>query len=121
MVHTLSDLPKARLEVRFFQAGNGREPVRDWLRELAPEDRKSIGASILEVQAGWPIGMPLVRKMELRLWEVLVHLKDRVARIMFTLSGNTVILLHGFIKKTQATAGADLRLARRRCKEVFRD
>lgn len=51
------------LEVRFFKTSSGSEPVRDWLKELTSVDRKIIGEDIKTVQFGWPLGMPLVRKM----------------------------------------------------------
>jgi len=58
------------LSVVFFRTEAGTEPVREWLRELTVEDRKTIGIDIKTVQYGWPLGMPLVRKMEPGLWEV---------------------------------------------------
>ena len=98
-------------EVRFFKTDGGTEPVRDWLRELPAIDRKTIGEDIKTVQFGWPLGMPLVRKMDKELWEVRIHLENRIARVLFTISNGTIVLLHGFIKKSQATPKHDLKLA----------
>jgi len=100
-----------KLEVRFFKTDGGTEPVRDWLRELSASDRKTIGADIKTVQFGWPLGMPLVRKMDKDLWEVRIHLENRIARVLFTVSNGTIVLLHGFVKKSQATPQPDLKLA----------
>ena len=105
------------LEVRFFKTDAGTEPVRNWLRELSATDRKAIGEDIKTVQFGWPLGMPLVRKMEKDLWEVRVHLDGRIARVLFTVSNSKIILLHGFIKKSQATPQPELKLAKDRIKE----
>jgi phage-related protein len=102
------------LEVRFFKTDTGTEPVRNWLRELSAIDRKTIGEDIKTVQFGWPLGMPLVRKMEKDLWEVRVHLDGRIARILFTVSNGKIVLLHGLIKKSQATPQPDLKLAKDR-------
>ena len=102
------------LAVRFFKTDGGTEPVRDWLRELSAIDRKTIGEDIKTVQFGWPLGMPLVRKIEKNLWEVRVHLDGRIARVLFTVSGGKIVLLHGFIKKSQATPLPDLKLAKDR-------
>lgn len=88
--------------------------MRDWLRELSAHDRKTIGEDIKTVQFGWPIGMPLVRKMDNGLWEVRIHLEGRIARVLFTVSDGMVVLLHGFIKKSQATPKPDLKLAKDR-------
>lgn len=105
---------KPTLEVRFFKTNGGTEPVRDWLRELSATDRKRIGEDIKTVQFGWPLGMPLVRKMDKDLWEVRVHLDGRIARVLFTVLTGYIILLHGFIKKSQATPQTELKLAKDR-------
>lgn len=109
---------QARLEVRFFRTGAGNEPVRDWLRELPPVDRRTIGEDLKTVQLGWPLGMPLVRKLEPGLWEVRVSLDKRIARLLFSVEGEVIVLLHGFIKKSRATPADDLNLARQRLKQL---
>ena len=105
---------KPKLPVRFFRTPDGREPVRVWLKGLPDEERKTIGDNIRTVQFGWPIGMPLVRKMESGLWEVRVELRDRIARVLFTVVEDQAVLLHGFIKKSAKTPAHDLETARRR-------
>ena len=70
------------LEARFFCTDNGTEPVRDWLKTLTAIDRKAIGEDIRTVQIGWPLGMPLVRKMDTNLWEVRTNLQGRIARVL---------------------------------------
>ena len=103
------------LSVSFFRTDAGRVPVRQWLNSLDAVDRKAIGEDIRLVQFGWPLGMPLVRKMEERLWEIRSHLsKGRTARLLFTVGGNKMILLHGFIKKSRRIPQKDLNLARNR-------
>jgi phage-related protein len=103
------------LSVVFFWSDGGREPVREWLKSLEKEDRKIIGEDIKLVQFRWPLGMPVVRKMETDLWEVRSNLGDRrIARVFFTIGGNEMALLHGFIKKSQRTSQRDLQLGRNR-------
>jgi phage-related protein len=80
--------------------------------------KKVIGEDIKTVQFGWPLGMPLVRKLEPGLREVRSDLTKSTARILFTTVGSEMLLLHGFIKKSQKTPQLDLDLARRRMKEV---
>ena len=58
------------LRVVFFRSQVGREPVREWLLDLNKSDRQAIGFDIKTAQYGWPIGMPLIRKLETGLWEV---------------------------------------------------
>ena len=58
--------------------------------------------------------MPLVRKLDAKLWEVRSRLPGRIARVMFTSAEDRMILLHGFIKKSQKTPMEDLELAKNR-------
>ena len=103
------------LSVVFFLTNSGNEPVREWLKSLDKDDRKTIGEDIKLVQFRWPLGMPLVRKMEADLWEVRCHLTSRrIARILFTVRDGDMALLHSFIKKSRKTPAKDLQLARHR-------
>jgi len=101
------------LTVIFYRADNGTEPVRQWLRDMTAEDR-----NIKTVQYGWPLGMPLVRKMEPDLWEVRCNIAAGIARVLFTTLAGHMILLHGFIKKSQKTPVIDLKTARDRLKKL---
>ncbi len=108
------------LEARFYAAARGSEPVRDWLKSLPREARHAIGEDIKVVQIGWPLGMPTVRKLAPRLWEVRTATSSGGARVLFTTRGQVMVLLHGFIKKSQKTPASELALAVDRCKEVHR-
>ncbi len=72
------------------------------------------------MQFGWPLGMPLVDHLGGDIWEVRIRLDNRVARVLFALDGQTMVLLHGFIKKQQATPKPDLDLAKDRLKQLKR-
>ena len=108
------DNPEPILSVSFFKTETGREPVREWLKSLPREQRRIIGEDIKTVQFGWPLGMPLVRKLDRDLWEVRIRLPGGIARVMFTAGEGRMILLHGFIKKSQKTPVDDLALAKTR-------
>jgi len=60
----------------------------------------------------------LIRKLDVDLWEVRSHLRIRIARVIFTVEGNTMVLLHGFIKKSQKTPATDLQLAKQRLQSL---
>ena len=106
-----------RLDVVFFRTGSGTEPVRRWLKSLPVSHRKAIGEDIKTVQFGWPLGMPLVEKLAPYLWEVRSKVPDGIARVLFTVDGQMMILLHGFIKKTRKIPHRDLDAARSRLKQ----
>ena len=107
-----------RLTVRFFRETTGAEPVRAWLKALPDQDKREIGSDIKTVQFGWPIGMPLIRKLEKDLWEVRTTLEDGIARVLFTVQDGRMILLHGFIKKSQKTPKNELDTARKRLRRL---
>ena len=108
-----------KIRAAFYATGPGNEPVRSWLKELSAEDRKVLGEDIAAVEFTWPVGMPLVRSLKQGLWEVRSTLSgNRIARILFCQSGDRMVLLHGFIKKSRTTPDEDLALARKRQKEI---
>ena len=108
-----------KLPVVFYATSSGREPVREWLKGLDQDDRREIGADILAVQRGWPLGLPLCRALRDGLWEVRSKLPShRIARVLFAFDAGTIVLLHGFIKKTQKTPQDEIDLALKRLKEL---
>jgi phage-related protein len=109
--------PLKRLPARFYRSDSGREPVREWLRSLDAEDRRILGEDIKDVEFSWPIGIPLVRPFGRGLWEVRSSLpRGRIARVLFCIEDDCMVLLHGFFKKTAKTPVGDIELARRRMK-----
>jgi phage-related protein len=102
------------IPVSFFRLDSGREPVREWLKKLDRDGRKSVGEDIKTLQYGWPIGMPLARKMAENLWELRSRLPAGIARIFFTVYAGQIVLLHGFIKRSQKTPVNELAIAKRR-------
>jgi len=103
------------LNVIFYKKSSGTEPVKDWLKDLSKEDMKLIGQDLKTVEFGWPMGMPLVRKLDKLLWEVRINLtSSKIARVLFTVKDSTMVLLHGFIKKSQKTPDNDLKLGKTR-------
>jgi len=117
-IDTFKSMNTPILDVRFFASDSGNEPVRAWIMSLPASERRTIGEDIKTVQFGWPLGMPLVRKLAKDLWEIRVHLVERIARVLFTLDGHTLVLLHGFIKKSQATPPEELDVAKRRLQQL---
>jgi len=107
-----------KIAVVFYRTRGGSEIVRDWLRVLDERDRNAIGLDLMRIQFRWPVGMPLCRPMGEGLWEVRTSLpSSRIARVLFCVVAERIVVLHGFIKKTQKTPDDELALARKRMKE----
>ncbi len=108
-----------KLPAFFYKTPGGNQPVRDWIKGLSPEDRQLVGRDVQKVEFGWPIGMPYCRTLGNGLWEVRSDLTDgKIGRVMFCVTGGRMVLVHGFIKKTQKTPAKDMELAVKRMKEV---
>src|ERR1051326_4759301 len=113
----MADTPR-KIPVVFYRTRSGVETVRDWLRDLDEGDRNVVGQDLMRVQYRWPVGMPLCRSLGEGLWEVRSSLpSNRIARVLFSIEQEHIVVLHGFVKKSQKTPADDLALARKRKKE----
>ena len=107
-----------KLPAWFYATESGNEPVREWLKELGLNDRRTVGEDIMTAEYGWPLGMPLIKKIAPEIWEVRSNLKNKIARVLFAVYKNKMVLLHGFIKKDQKTPPQDIKLAEKRLAEL---
>jgi len=105
--------PEAR-PVVFYRSASGREPVREWLKRLDRANRKRIGEDLYTLQLGWPTGMQLARKLEPGMWEFRSRISNGIVRIMFTEEKEGLVLLHGFLKKSQKLPASELAVAKER-------
>lgn len=107
-----------KIPVVFYRTRGGSEVVRDWLRALDERERNAIGLDLMRIQFRWPVGMPLCRSMGDGLWELRTgRPSNRIARVLFCVVQERILILNGFIKKTQKTPTEELALARKRMKE----
>jgi len=114
----MPETPKP-VPLAFWRSATGHEPVREWLKQLSKEDKRTIGRDMAKVQFGWPVGLPLCRPLSGGLWEVRSSLASkREARVLFGFHDGMLIALHAIIKKTPRTPAEDLTLARRRLKDM---
>ena len=113
-------VPPKQLQVRFYQSANGSEPVREWLKSLDQKDRQIVGTDLKTVEYGWPIGMPLCRKIRGEIWEVRSKLSgnNNIARVLFCTTAEHLVLLNGFVKKTQKAPAGEIDLAERRMRNL---
>lgn len=110
-------LLKPKLRVKFFKTDNGKEPVKEWLKDLTKIERKTIGDDLKTIQFGWPLGMPLVKNIGDGLWEVRSTIPNGIARIIFVTKGGEIVLLHGILKKTNKLPLQDKKIALKRLKQ----
>ncbi len=74
------------------------------------------------VVSGPNLGMPYTKAMGDGLFEIRARGSEGIGRAFFCcMKGKRIVILHGFVKKTQATPIKELRLAKQRMKEVLND
>ncbi|MBQ6657601.1 MAG: type II toxin-antitoxin system RelE/ParE family toxin [Ottowia sp.] len=103
----------AALEHIPYVTPSGREPVTDFLVSLSPADMEAV---LADIEEGWPVGFPLVRKLEANLWEVRSDIAGGIVRTIFTIVGRRMVTLRAINKKSDRIALPDIRLARKRGK-----
>ena len=71
------------------------------------------------LSVGPDLGMPHTRALGKGLYEIRAKAAEGIGRVFnCTLIGERIVMLHTFVKKSQATPGKELRIARRRMKEI---
>lgn len=111
-------------ELRFFDDGSGRQPVREWLRSLPPPDRRSIGAALREIlqERGVSVcGTPFGRQLGAGLFEFRLRSEGVLVRIFCHAFGDQLILLLGGYDKgsdpSSRRQAAEIETARRHLAE----
>ena len=75
-------------------------------------------SELLQSEGPDHVGMPHVKHIEGKLWEMRMKAKGSIARaIYFTVEGKRIIVLSAFVKKTQKTPKKEIRKARKRMEE----
>jgi phage-related protein len=104
-------------QVVFYKTKAGNEVVLNFIRGLPANDKKTIGEDLATLQHGYPLGMPMCRHLVGDLWELRSSMPSkREARLIYFYhsASSNIVVVHGFIKKTQKTPANDIDLAQKR-------
>ncbi len=95
---------------------NVEQSILQWPKKILAKYLKIID---LIIEEGPDLGMPLTKPMGNGLFEIRSKGQEGIARAFFcTIQDNEVIILHDIVKKTENTPNKDLRIARKRLKEI---
>ena len=76
-------------------------------------------ADLLETFGTAKVGMPHIRPLEGKLWEMRMQGKDGIARAVYAAVHNhTLLVLHVFVKKTRITPRTAITTAQKRLESV---
>lgn len=106
-------------EIEYYKTSSGNEVVKDFIDKLPKIPGAKLGRQLdLLEEFGNELGMPHVKSLGDGLLELRVRGKQEVRVFYVFVVGKKIILLHGFIKKTQETPKKELDIARSRQSEV---
>ncbi|WP_439546821.1 type II toxin-antitoxin system RelE/ParE family toxin [Sandarakinorhabdus sp.] len=106
----------------FYRTLAGNDVVLDLIRTFNAADKRVIGDDLKTLQMRHPLGMPLSRPLGKGLSELRSSLPSgREFRLFYCFDGQglRLLVLHGFIKKSQRTPDKELRIARDRQQEFL--
>ena len=106
-----------RYKIKYFHA-HVKEEIESW-----PDSVLADFAHILELlmEFGPNLHMPHSRALGGGLFELRPREREGIGRVFYCfLAGQHIVILHAFVKKTRKTPATELKIARRRMKEVQR-
>ena len=97
----------------FYEKESGAIPVREFLDALpANHHAKALRDIDVLEKYGTALTMPHIRHIQGKLWELRIKCAGDISRIFYFVPiGNDIVLLHGFVKKTQRTPGREITIA----------
>lgn len=107
--------------VEFYIDARGECPVAAFLEQLPPRARDHVVHHISLLQERGPtLGMPYVRHLQGKLWELRVRTRGAAYRLLyFFYTGRRIVLLHAFVKKTKKTPSREIDIAMRRLNDFW--
>ena len=109
-------------KIILYKNSSGESPIEEFLLDLVTKNKvlfneTSKGIEKLRYRAYHR--EPLSKYLEPGLWELRIKAGRNILRIIYTFDkGRVIILLHVFIKKQQKISANDLKIARKRLREL---
>ena len=103
-------------EIELFTTASGEEPVADFLDGLPRKHRaKAIWEIELLATQGTGLTLPYVKHIDGGLWELRIKFSSDISRIFYFIPlQDRIVLLHGFVKKTDHTPPGEIDIAKKR-------
>ena len=97
----------------YYKKRDGTIPVKEFIEALPVRHRaKAVREITLLEEYGNRLTEPHAKHIEGKLWELRIKSSSDISRIFYFLhSGDDIILLHGFVKKTQKTPRREINRA----------
>ena len=99
--------------IEFFETDDGKKPVTDFLLMLDKKMRAKVLRNMKHLQAnGCELREPLSAPLGDKIFELRTQVGNNITRVLyFFYVGKTIVLTHGFTKKTQKTPPSEIERA----------
>ena len=101
-------------QIEFFETDDGKKPVNEFLRSLDAKMFAKVMRNIEHLKMnGHKVREPLSAPLGDKLFELRTQFGNDITRIIyFFYVGHTIVLTHGFVKKTQKTPQSEISRAK---------
>ncbi len=106
-------------QVVFYEDDHGRVPVMEFVGSLSVREQAKVYSGLRLLAAyGVGLGMPHARHVEGRLWELR---PGGVRLFYFVYVERQVVVLHGYLKKTDKAPRREIEIALRRMERLLEE
>lgn len=109
--------------IYYYTTFSGENPVKTFIESLLEKQQRKIARILSNIEEyGLIIAIPHVKKLSgTPLWEIRILGQDNIRVFYVTVLSDSILLLHGFIKKSQATPRKEIETALNRLSEWLSD
>ena len=110
------------MDIIFYEKEDGTIPVQEFLDKLPVKHHaKAIRDIDLLEKYGTNLKEPHVKYLKSKLWELRIKSTSDISRVFYFIPiGKDIVLLHGFVKKTQKTPNSEIATANNYLEEYQR-
>ena len=110
-------------EIVFYRKNDGHSPIEEFLDSLSSKEAKKVAWVLKLIEDLEMIPRQYFKKLVNTddIWEVRIQYANNIYRLLGFFDGGAVVLLtNGFVKKTQKTPKAEIKLAEKRKQEYLK-
>ena len=109
-------------KIELYSTEDGKEVLAEYINELpAKHQAKAFREIDLLAEFGNALKEPYVKHIDGEIWELRIKFSSDISRIFYFIwQADTIVLLHGFIKKTQKTPRSEIEIAQKRLRDYKR-
>lgn len=106
--------------IEYYEKENKEKPVEDFISSQNIKTRQKIFSYLKMLkEKGW-LPFPYTSHIEGKIWELRIKYSSNIYRILYFIhTSRQIVLLHGFIKKTQKTPGGEIDISIKRMNDFI--